>query len=123
MTMLTLRREQMQVLERYALEQFVGRMSARLRAVFRRETGNVAEPELRALIRQAIGKAATHGVSDEVDVARYLEFVIRHGPEFDMQETTAWAGLILQRTDLSGTEKMNASGPDSVWGIGAPHDL
>ena len=116
MTMLTLRREQMQALERYALEQFIARMSARLHARFRRETEKVAEPDLRTLIRRAITKAETYGVSDEADVARYLEFVIRYGPEFDTQETTAWAGRILKHADQSGTEKMNALDDCDLFG-------
>jgi hypothetical protein len=101
------RRTQIDALERYMLEGFILRMSARLRDEFPRDTAALAPAELRTVIENAIAKAETYGVTDEADVERYLEFAARYGADFDVAQQTAWAGEVLRRDDLSGTEKMN----------------
>ena len=107
MSALLVRRNQMHVLERYMLEGFIRRLSARLREEFPRETAALTPAELRTFIENAIAKAETYDVKDEADVERYLEFAARYGPDFDVEQRTAWAGAVLRRDDLSGTEKMN----------------
>jgi len=104
---LIVRRKQMHVFERYMLEGFIRRMSARLRDEFPRETAALTPAELRTFIENAITKAETYDVTDEADVERYVEFAARYGPNFDVEQRTAWAGAVLRRDDLLGTEKMN----------------
>ena len=116
MAVLVVRREQMQAFEQALLTTFVNRMADRLRVRFPAETGKLAAADLESMIRDGIAAAARHGVKDEADVARYLEFVVTHGPSFDVDEKTAWAGAILRRTDLSGTGKMNALDNHDLFG-------
>ena len=113
---LVVRREQMQAFEQALLTTFVNRMADRLRDRFPAETANLRPADLEATIRAGIAAAARHGVRDEADVARYLEFVVTYGPSFDVDERTAWAGAILRRTDLSGTGKMNALDTHDLFG-------
>ena len=113
---LVVRREQMQAFEQALLTKYVNQMAARLRARFPVETSKLEPAELDTMIRDGIVAAARHGVKDESDVARYLEFVVTYGPRFDVDEKTAWAGAILRRTDLSGTGKMNALDDHELFG-------
>ena len=113
---LVVRREQMQAFEQALLTTFVNRMAERLRSRFAAETAELPPADLDTMIRDGIAAAARHGVRDEADVARYLEFVVTYGPRFDVDEKTAWAGAILRRTDLSGTGKMNALDNHDLFG-------
>jgi hypothetical protein len=113
---LVVRREQMQVLEAYALEQFVTRMAARLRELFPCETAALSPPALQTLIREGVEKAESHAVTDESDVERYLEYVVRYGADFDSAEKIAWAGAVLRRSDLSGAQKMDALDDHDLFG-------
>jgi hypothetical protein len=113
---LVVRREQMQAFEQQQLATYVKKMADRLRLRFAAETANLPPADLQAMIRDGIAAAARHGVRDEADVARYLEFVVSYGPTFDVDEKTAWAGAILRRTDLSGTGKMNALDARELFG-------
>jgi hypothetical protein len=113
---LVVRREQMRVFEQALLTRYVNRMAERLRARFPSDTAKLEPADLETMIRDGIVAAARHGVKDEADVARYLEFVVSYGPRFDVDEKTAWAGAILRRTDLSGTGKMNALDDHELFG-------
>ena len=105
--MLTVRREQMDALSRYSLEQFEAAMLRHLRARFPEQTVGRLDPELRKLIKEGISQAAVYGITLENDVRRYLECVVLYGPDFDRNPETAWAGEILRSDDLDGTEKID----------------
>jgi hypothetical protein len=59
------------------------------------------------MIHAGIVKAESYDITDEVDVERFLECMVRFGLDFDNHPQTSWAGQILQDKSLSGTEKMN----------------
>src|SRR5262245_10665352 len=113
---LVVRREQMQAFERALLATFVNKMAERLRLRLPAETAPLVPTDLKTLISDGIAAATRHGVRDEADVARYLEFVVMYGLRFDVDEKTAWAGAILRRADLSGTAKMNALDDHELFG-------
>jgi hypothetical protein len=56
------------------------------------------------LVRQGIAESASQGIDAERDVARYIEFLVIYGPEF---QSLGWAAEILATPDLDGAEKMD----------------
>ncbi|HEX5747841.1 MAG TPA: hypothetical protein VFZ09_16475 [Archangium sp.] len=65
------------------------------------------DAELFNLIRLAINRARTYGITIEADVLRYLDYMVIYSQEFDTEPATSWAGEILRAQELSGTEKMD----------------
>ena len=103
--MLVIRRKQMEVLGDYVQRQFEHRMKEQLRTLWREEVGQMSDEELHALIREGITSAESYGITDETDVERYLELMVRRGARFHVEE--AWAAGILFNENLSGTQKMD----------------
>jgi len=67
----------------------------------------IGDQELRIIIQSGMKKAESYEVTDETDVERFLDCMMRYGHDFDTNPRTSWAGDILGRQGLSGTEKMN----------------
>ncbi len=105
--MLIIREEQMVVLSEYMLKQFEERMIIHLYSNFPNETKDISDLELRKTICSNIDRAAKYNVKDEVDVKRYLEYVVRYDSEFDINPNLPWAINIFGDENLTGTEKMN----------------
>jgi len=106
-TMVIIRKEQMEVLSKNMVDQFIDRAGAHLQRTFPEQIKNMAETDLREMIHAGIVKAESYDITDEVDVERFLECMVRFGFDFDNHPQTSWAGQILQDKSLSGTEKMN----------------
>jgi hypothetical protein len=104
--MLVIRAEQMKAMAKYAREGFIGRMMAHLRRNFAQQIEDRSDEELRAFVVGGMDSARQYGVELENDVRRYLECMVTHGADFDTAPKTAWAGEILRREDLGGTQKM-----------------
>ncbi len=105
--MLMIRDEQMEVLSKYMLKQFEDRMVSHLKKNFANETRGTSDLVLRKTMRISIDKAAKYNVTDETDVKRYLEYVVRYGLDFDTNQNLIWATKILCEGNMTGTEKMN----------------
>ena len=102
--MLTIRPEQVAVLEQYMVKQFEERMRIHLQRVFSEELQTIGEVELRERIRLGVKKARSYQIIREGDIQRYLECAVIYGWEFD---TTSWAREILSREDWDGEIKMD----------------
>lgn len=105
--MLVIRKEQMDVFGNYEIRKFEDRMVLHLRSSLPEETKSITERVLREMIHAGIDKAESYQVTDEVDVERFLECVVRYGRVFDTDPKTSWAGEILRDESFTGTEKMN----------------
>jgi hypothetical protein len=103
--MLTIRPEQMTALGQYMAEQFEKRMVAHLRRRFPQQTRGLDDEALRARVHDGIDRAKGHGIVQEDDVRRFLEYQALLGTDFDT--STPWAASILSDDELAGTEKMN----------------
>jgi hypothetical protein len=64
----------------------------------------LSDEQVLRLIRDGIDESATHGIRAERDVARYIEFLVIFGPEF---QSLGWAGEILSTSTLDGAGKMD----------------
>lgn len=97
----------MKVFEEAALCNYEDRIVLYLRSKFSEQTKNATERELREMIKTGISTAESYQITDETDVERFLEFIVRYGPDFETDPEVFWAIQILQDESLTGTEKMN----------------
>jgi hypothetical protein len=105
--MLTIRREQLEALRKVDVKRFEREMMQHLRSRFRPQVSTLSDDELENLIQNAVVRAASHDVTLEGDVRRFLECVAIYGIDFDVNPQHAWAGKILCHDDSDGTTKMN----------------
>ena len=106
--MLRIRREQMDAFAGHMAEQFERKLVARLRSLFPDKTRDVTDSALRESIRAGGEVAAAYGVAAERDVARFVLLQHQLAPDFDISPSYPWARETLVRTNLTGTEKMDA---------------
>lgn len=104
--MLTIRKEQMEVLSAYMRQGFEDRMLKHFAEVFPERYEKAKEEEYRLLIRSGIEKAASYEVRDEHSVALFLDLMMGDGPDFDQLPAHAWMRTILTDKSLSGSAKM-----------------
>jgi hypothetical protein len=107
--MLRIRKEQMEVLSDVMRASFIQQEVARLQKDFAPETQElgISEAELPGFVGEAIDKAASYEVSDEQDVELFIDCRLMLSRDFDTDSRFPWAGSTLQRSDLTGTEKMS----------------
>ena len=105
--MLTIRKEQLRVFEHAAMANFVERMVAHLRRVFPDWAAEMTDDACRAFVRSGVASAASHGITIELHVARYLHVMQALGKDFDQSPEHAWAANILERAELTSLEKLD----------------
>ena len=93
--MLTIRRAQMEVLNRAILSGYIQRLAS---AFFERHPEKFGSPGLagaESFVRSTLPLAAKYGVESERHVAMLLYFVLMHGAGFESRPDCAWALEIL----------------------------
>jgi hypothetical protein len=105
--MLTIRKEQMDVLSTHMRNQFEQRMIKHLRAKFPDRTKDLPDERIGLVVQDSMRKAKGYGVEYEEDIRRFTEYLVIYGMRFDVREETRWIGDILRRKDLSGAAKMD----------------
>jgi hypothetical protein len=109
--MLNIRKEQMKVFSRCAVQRFEDQMVRYLKSAlprhFIRASGEAPnETQVRKLIADGVARAKGYGIFSERDVASYLEFVLILGPDFERQPEMIWALSILSDEELTGRAKV-----------------
>jgi hypothetical protein len=102
------RREHIAEFQKVSTRQFVTTMADHLRTKFPAECGSQTAERLRQFVSSGMERATSYKVLAEGDVRRYLERMVIHGPDFDTNRRTHWAGQVLRTVRLNGTEKMDA---------------
>ena len=105
--MLTIRKEQMDVLSQHMLTQFSNSMKEHLTKRYPEQTNVMKNGQLQELITAGVEKAEKYDVTDENDVKRFLEYQVEYGRDFGHSSETMWANQFLNNRDLTGTDKMN----------------
>lgn len=100
-----IRKEQMDVLGRYMVEQFVERSLMYLRTAFNEQMEDDSDEKLRIVIQEGIEKAKSYGIKYERDVLHFLEFTMRYGTDFDKDPQFFEAAEILKQ-EIDGTAKI-----------------
>ena len=57
-------------------------------------------------IRAGVAKSKSYSVSRKDDVFAFLRLIFEYGPDFETKPPLAWAGEVLNDTDMRGTMKM-----------------
>lgn len=109
--MLTIRREQMEVLSAYMRQSFEDRMVRHFAAAFpvgfkKLKAEGAEETAVRRFIQSGILKAGHYGIRAERDVASYLEFMLLYGADFEHGEGMNMVLGYLKDDKLPGHAKM-----------------
>lgn len=109
--MLTIRREQMEVLSAYMRQRFEDRMVRQIAQSFPEQFKKLAPPPsgdepVRALIRQGIERAGSNEITSRRDVGRFIDLMVALGPDFETRAETAWAQSILRDKSISSRARI-----------------
>jgi hypothetical protein len=105
--MLTMRQGQVDAFSREIRKAFGKRQVVRLRTVFPKETRQLDDDSLLQRIEKTVERAEHYDVVNEQDLELFLDCTFMMAPDFDASSNSAWAGQILNRPVLTGTEKMS----------------
>ncbi|MCP3143248.1 hypothetical protein [Pyxidicoccus xibeiensis] len=105
--MLTIRHEQLALLQQPLLERFVEDAATRLRRCWPRSTARLGDDVLKARIRRSIQTARGHGFEDQRNVLRYLNLSFALGEDFTTSGTYPWVSPLVRQQGLSPTERMD----------------
>lgn len=105
--MLHIRKEQMEVLDACMLERFIEKMLDHVREVFPEETKDRSKKELRDLVEDGIKRASDYEITEEPQVALFIDLMVGIGREFEKQTRNNWIMRILTKEDLKQQEKMD----------------
>ncbi len=90
-----IRDEQMRMFAEVELRKFERQMTADLVRRYPARTRAAGPAAVAALVRHGVARAAAYGIRAKPDVALYLGFCMRFGPDFDRDPRLPWAARIL----------------------------
>jgi len=105
--MFVIRNVQMEVLKEESYQQFVDETVVHMRTNYPEQTNEMSDADLQKLVGDGADKAEPYSVVTVTDVRRFLGCMLELGQDFDIAPQTDWAGEILRRKDVSGTQKMD----------------
>lgn len=103
--MLTIQQEQIEAMQKMRERDFQERLARHLKLIY--PTLVPGDVDLETLIYWNIARASEYEVVTEADIARYLEYVIFFGEQFDTDPDLPWIHEILADDNLDGTKKMD----------------
>ena len=106
--MLTIRKQQMAVLEARLARQFRIGLRRHVREELEAEAKDITDSELDQMIQQAVERGRSYEVTAERDVSLFLDLMILKGRDFDRDPKFLWARKILVDKELDGAAKMKA---------------
>ncbi len=93
--MLTVRKEQMEVLDRDKRKRFVNHMAEHLQKYFPKRCATLGDKQVREWIEHGIDRAQSYRIVSERDVCKYLDVMFVFGKNFDCDAQLPWASKIL----------------------------
>jgi hypothetical protein len=87
-------------------KRFADEMVAYFKQYYPKESAELGEDGLRELIDEGVEKAKSYDTYREVDVARYIQFMVAIRRDFDTSDQTPWAGPILTNDTLLAPDKL-----------------
>jgi hypothetical protein len=114
-----LRKDQIVAFERAAAYQFLDRAVDELRQDWPEECARLSPETLRERVKTGMVKAGRYGIRMEDDILKYLNLSMLWSENFDASPETPWAGEILNRRDLAGSEKIHLLQYRSVRAVNA----
>jgi hypothetical protein len=105
--MLTIRKEQMQVLSEAVEKRFMERMVLHVREYFPESCKDKEYKDLMDILVKGARRAKGYGITEQRDICKYFNSMFVMGHEFDNDEAYPWAKEILNDTSLTlGSSKM-----------------
>ena len=89
------RPEQFEALEQVFHEDTEGSIIHQLRPVLPSQYQGLKDEEMRKVVRYGIHRAASHQITGEAEVVRYVGLMFAFGVDFDQDPRLPWAGAIL----------------------------
>lgn len=106
--MLTITKGQMAVFREPAINDYVKRTVVHLNESFPEKCEAMGEVKVRETVQYGIQRSASYGIITEGDVRRYIDLMLRFGPDFDQDPKLPWAASILNNKALiNPTTKVN----------------
>jgi hypothetical protein len=101
--MLVIRDEQLRVLARVALPNWIAK---HLKQFFPRHCAALGEAGLRERVSDGIARAVAHGFTSDVEISHYIDLMFVFGTDFDTDPTLAWPQAILSDRTLSTAQRI-----------------
>ena len=104
--MFVLRQSHLDAFTAAARESFEDRMVAHLESRFPNECEELGDANVRDRIWEGVERAEAYEIRAEKDVATFIRYMFGLRRDFDTSRKTAWAGEILDETDVPATERL-----------------
>jgi hypothetical protein len=104
--MLTIRKEQMAVLQQAMETRFEKWLAGQIRAGYPQETKELDDNVMQERIRHGIARIEGYGIRDEESVAGYVELTFKIGSDFEDRPDMSWARRILDDPAIAANEKI-----------------
>lgn len=95
--MLKITQQQMATLSRLRVQDFEDRMVQHVRVANSQRCAVLGDSRIRDMVRSGIGRAASHGITIERDVCRFIELMCTLGETFDSDPRYPWTREILKK--------------------------
>ena len=104
--MLQIRKEQMEVLEAYALQQFETKVFGSIARLFPEKLEQVGREKTELLIKAGILKASRYGIKSRKDIEQFICLMFDRGHDFETGREMSWCRNILEDRQLPGDAKV-----------------
>lgn len=104
---LQMRDEQMVAFSEQARDVFVERVVGHIKEFFPAHYEAIGNSDTEGLVRHGMERAASYGISEESLVCQYVDLMLLHGPDFDVDPACGWSRKILENPKLGTVEKID----------------
>ena len=105
--MLKLRKEHLDAFEAQVIRLFTARVIAHVKAVWPAESGELGDDAVAGTVLGAIQRAAKLGLSNQLDVVRFVDLAFVLATDFDTNPLAAWTRPILTDRALAPSAKLD----------------
>ncbi len=105
--MLKLRKEHIEAFEAQVTSLFATRVIAHVKAVWPAECAELAEPAVKDTVKTAIQRAASLGLSNELDIVRFVDLAFILARDFETNPLASWTRSILVDRTLAPSAKVD----------------
>jgi hypothetical protein len=105
--MLKLRKEHLEAFEAEVIRIFTLRVIAHVQAVWPAECGELGEETVGETVRNVIKRAAALGLSNQLDVVRFVDLTFILATDFETNPLAAWTRPILADRALAPSAKLD----------------
>jgi hypothetical protein len=102
-----MREEQMAAFSEQACDVFVERVVDHIQEFFPAHYEAMGDADTAALVRRGIERAEAYGIREEALVCQYVDLMLLHGPDFDVNPASAWSQKILTNPKLDAPAKID----------------